>query len=82
MDVALTKRRHGIKKRLCCGQCGKEVASPKWRPFHINHVGEVDGTGKHSTQYLRYQKGDAPHDVCTVPESEYEYGFPVLDVSK
>ena len=76
------KRRRRTKMRSRCRRCGKEFASPEWAPFHINRVGEMDGTGRHSTRFLRYQKGNAPHDVCTVPVSEYEPGFPMLDFSK
>jgi hypothetical protein len=65
-----------------CRRCGKCYALPEWRPYHpINKpsIEEFDPAKKPSVRHLRnIGEGNKVWDLCTVPESEFEKGFPYV----
>jgi hypothetical protein len=66
-----TRKRKYTKQR--CRRCGKEWNTPQWKPYH-----ERTTTNKNQP----HGTGDQVWDWCSVPESQYEVGFPQLDGMK
>jgi hypothetical protein len=63
-----SKKRKYRKQR--CRRCGKEWNTPQWKASH-----ERTTTNKKRP----HGAGDQVWDWCSVPESQYEFGFPQLE---
>jgi hypothetical protein len=80
-DSGRKRRRKNAAPR--CRRCGKHRTFVPWIDFHQrqnNDAAAID-TSRPQNRYLQHGEGQV-WDQCTLAESDFEKGFPCLDLNK
>ena len=83
--TAIPKKKRKRRKKTNpprCRRCGKCYTSEAWRSFHPIPTQATQEVNRKQNRHLINQPERMPHLFCYVSDSQFEPGFPCLDMNK